>query len=183
MVQLCGGTVRGSAGAGPGSGASAPARPVACPPEAPGRAPAGGARGTRRGGAGAEADEALVQAVVVPAVGGEPGRGRWEGGADLVIAALAELLEAAEALLVAVVAAGHAADAHQHRHRVAEVPVVGELGGEPGHVVVADEGLRQLAVEERVVPPEGVVEFEEVAVVEGGPDRLPNLVMGDRGQH
>jgi len=63
---------------------------------------------------------------------------------------------------------------------VPEVPVVVQRGGQPGHVVVPDERLRELAVEERVVPPERVIELEEVPVVERGPDRLPHLVLGDR---
>ena len=82
------------------------------------------------------------------------------------LAALPLLLQAPEALLVTVVNARHAADAEQDRDGVREVPFVAEHGRQPCHVVIPDERLRALAVKELVVPPQRVVQFVEVPVVE-----------------
>ena len=49
--------------------------------------------------------------------------------------------------------------------------------GDPRDIVIADEGLRDEMIEEAVVPGEGPVELEEVLLLEGGPDRLPQLVL------
>ena len=143
-----------------------------------------GAGAHQPGVTAAEGDQPLVQPVVAPAVGRQV-RGRGgERGPDRVVAALTLLLEPAQALLVAVVDARHAADAHQHRQGVPEVPVVVKLRGQPGHVVVADERLRQPPVvkraEEGVMTAERVVKLVEVPVVERGPDGLPRLVLRDR---
>ena len=61
-----------------------------------------------------------------------------------------------------------------------EVAGVVQLAGDPGDVVVADEGHRHEVVEKLVVPHQRPVELVEVAVVEAAPDRLPQLVLGDR---
>ena len=55
-----------------------------------------------------------------------------------------------------------------------------EPTGDPGDVVIADEGQRREAGEKLVVPLQRPVQLEEVAVVEAAPDRLPQLVLGGR---
>ncbi len=55
-----------------------------------------------------------------------------------------------------------------------------EAAREPRHVVIADKGLRDEDVEERVLPVERPGEFEEIAVVERAPDRLPQFVLRHR---
>src|SRR5690606_19750439 len=67
------------------------------------------------------------------------------------------------------------------------VAAVLQLGGDASGVVVAHEGQRQSAraglpelVEEALVAAERVRELEEVPVAQRGPDRLPQLVLGDR---
>src|SRR5258708_29005381 len=57
---------------------------------------------------------------------------------------------------------------------------IAQLGGDPGYVVVADERQRRERAEEAVMPVEGPGQLEEVAVVQRAPDRLPQLVLGDR---
>src|SRR5258708_31041468 len=57
---------------------------------------------------------------------------------------------------------------------------IAQLGGDPGYVVVAEERQRRERAEEAVMPVEGPGQLEEVTVVQRAPDRLPQLVLGDR---
>ena len=105
-----------------------------------------------------------------------------EGRADGVVPAGAVLLDATEGLLVTGVDRRRPGRGEQHDEGVRQVPLVGEPAGQPGDVVVAQEGERHEGVEQAVVPVQRVRQLEEVAVVEGAPDRLPQLVLGDRVQ-
>ena len=99
-----------------------------------------------------EADELLVQPVHRPAVRRETLGSRREGGTDLIIAAWPLFLDTAERLLVAGVDAGRAADCEQDDKREGKVPIVIQLGRDPGDVVIADEGEGPEALLEVVVP-------------------------------
>ena len=81
-----------------------------------------GAGVVQPGVAAAQADEVLVEAVGVPAVGGEVSGGRGEGGADGIVAARAVFFDAAECLLVAVINGWRAARGEEDRERVRQVP-------------------------------------------------------------
>ena len=129
--------------------------------------------------AAAQADELLVGAQDGRAPGREPGGVLRVGGADGVVPAEALLLDAGEALLVPVVDRGDAP--HRHEDGQGGHGAGGaDPGGDAGDVVVADEGLGGEGVQERVVAGQVPVELEEVGVGQGGPDRLPQLVLGER---
>ena len=60
------------------------------------------------------------------------------------------------------------------------MPGVLQLAGDPRDVVVADEGHWDEGVEKVVVPLQRPVELVKVTVVQAAPDRLPQLVLGNR---
>ena len=55
-----------------------------------------------------------------------------------------------------------------------------QLAGDPGDVMVADEGQRGESLEEFIVALHGPVQLVEIGVIEAAPDRLPQLVLGHR---
>ncbi|MPM32090.1 hypothetical protein SDC9_78649 [bioreactor metagenome] len=134
------------------------------------------------GMAPAQTDQGLVHEQDRPAQQGQvlrPGRHRR---ADLVVTARTVLLGADEPLLVAVVDRRDAGQHRQQHHGVAEVTVVVQPAADPGDVVVADERLRHEGPQELLVAFHGMGQLPQVGVVERGPDRLPQLVLGEAVQ-
>ena len=125
--------------------------------------------------ASAQTDQVLVQPEHIVTVLVDPIRG-GEFGPYGIVAAEPFLLDAAIGRLVAGTTRG-ATRREQDYQRVFEVTGVLQLAGDPGDVVVADEGHRHEVVEKLVVPHQRPVELVEVAVVEAAPDRLPQLVL------
>src|SRR5581483_9189364 len=102
--------------------------------------------------AAAQADQALVQPVDrLVAAGKAGGAAGGELGPDGVVAAGPVLLDAGQRVFVAGVDAGGSAEHGQQDDRVGQVPGVGDLGGDAGDVVVADEGGRREGGEHGVV--------------------------------
>ena len=121
-----------------------------------------------------------MQPVDVAAVVIDTHERRGEFGPHSVVAADPFLLDSAVGRFVARVDARGAADGEQDHQRVLEMLGVLQLAGDPGDVVVADEGHRDERIEKVVVPLQRPVELVEVTVVQAAPCRLPQLVLGDR---
>ena len=128
----------------------------------------------------AQAHQVLVEAQRGRPQVGHVGGGRREGRADLVVPAQAVLLDPPVALLVAVVDGGQARQGGQQRDRVGQVGGLGDLGGDAGGVVVAQEGPGHQAAQELGVTPERPVQLVEVPGLDRGPDGLPQLVLRHR---
>ena len=130
----------------------------------------------------AQPDQLLVQREGGQPQRGELLRGGGERRADGVVPAGAVLLDAAEGVLVAGVDRRGAADGREHHQRVREVRgSVSRLA-----MRVTSWLPRNVYGTKRctnvVVPAQRVGELVQVRVVERAPDRLPQLVLGDRVQ-
>ena len=109
---------------------------------------------------------------------GELGRGVGELRTDIIIAAESLLLDAHIALFVAVIDAWHAADRHQHcqcQRRLGRA----YLRGDARHIMIADERLWHEGIQERIVPLEVPIQFEEVLRLQRMLNRLPQLILRD----
>ena len=62
------------------------------------------------------------------------------------------------------------------------MPRVADLAGHPGHIVVAQERQRQELRHELGVAAQRPLQLMEVDLVDGGPDRPPQLILGHRVQ-
>ena len=127
----------------------------------------------------AQPDQVLVGPQHRLTPGGEFGGGVRQGGTDGIVPTDAFLLDTGECLLVAVVDRRCARDGHENGQR-GDGPIGSHPAGDAGDVMVADESVRCEGVEELVVTVQGVVQLEQVAVVDAGPDGLPELVLGHR---
>src|ERR1700733_14629921 len=106
--------------------------------------------------------------------------GRAEFGPYRIVAAEPLLLDPLVAELVTGVDTGNATDGHQDDQSVGQVFGTLQLAGDRRDMVVADEGQRRKAFNKLGVSPQRMIQFEEVAVVETAPDRLPQLILGGR---
>ena len=96
---------------------------------------------------------------------GELRRAAGEYRPDVVVASQAFLFYPDIALLIAIVDRGDAADGHEDGQRQ-----YGSVGAHPGSdardVMIPHEGIGQERVEELVMTPESMVQFEEIAVID-----------------
>ena len=97
--------------------------------------------------------------------------------ADGVVTTGPLLLECPQAELVAVVDARHPWEETEQGHSVGQVAPVADLAGDPGHVMVAQEGHRDQVLEQGAVPAQRPVQRVQVDAVQGGPDGVPQLVL------
>ena len=125
----------------------------------------------------AQSYQLLVSSQRRTAPGSEFGRRVGESRADCVVPAETILLDAEEGLFVAVIDGRYSRDGHEDRQR-GDCPVGSHSAGDTGDIVVADESVRDEGTEKLVVAAQGMVQFEQVAVVDTGPDGLPQFVLG-----
>ena len=92
--------------------------------------------------------------------------------------AFAFALQATKALLIAIIDGRHARHGEQDG-RGHDGTGTAHLGGDAGHVVVADEGLRHEGFAHLRVPAQGPVQFPEVALLDRTPGGFPEFVFGN----
>src|SRR5207245_5450583 len=103
-----------------------------------------------------------------------------KGRTNRIVASGTLLLDSAKRLFVAGINRGRSAAGQENRQSMGEMPFVDKPAGDPGDVVVADEGLRHKGVEQGIVPVQGTGEVKEISIVQCTPDRLPEFILRDR---